>query len=152
MDYRQFLLIMLAEIGLFTFFVVAGVLARKRPAKHRAMMLLAGLSILAGATVRMPFLFPIFGESGRIGIFGPIFTVGAAFLLARRLLIGSFDRWFAAGYAGLVVLTLPPVHSPSAVPGTTWRRHSSTSDLPNRDHSDLKLQARYAACTSVVVC
>ena len=104
MDYRQFLLIMLAEIGLFTFFVVAGVLARKRPAKHRAMMLLAGLSILAGATVRMPFLFPIFGESGWIGIFGPIFTVGAGFLLARRFFIGSFDRWFAAGYAGLVVL------------------------------------------------
>ncbi len=104
MAYRQFLLIMLAEIGLFTFFVLAGVLSRKRPARHRAMMLLAGLSILAGATVRMPFLFPIFSEGGWIGIFGPIFTLGAAFLLARSLLIGAFDRWFAAGYAALIVL------------------------------------------------
>jgi hypothetical protein len=68
------------------------------------MMLLAGLSILAGATVRMPFLFPVFSEGGWMGIFGPIFTLGAAFLLARLLLTGAFDRWFAAGYAALIVL------------------------------------------------
>jgi len=104
MAYRQFLLVMLAEIGLFTLFVLAGVLSRKRPDRHRAMMLLASLSILAGATVRMPLLFPIFGEVGWMGIFGPIFTLGAAFLLARSLAMGAFDRWFAAGYAALVVL------------------------------------------------
>ena len=49
MAYRQFLLVMLAEVALFSLFVLAGVLSRKRPKIHRAMMLLATLSILAGA-------------------------------------------------------------------------------------------------------
>jgi len=68
------------------------------------MMLLASLSILAGATVRMPILFPIFGEGGWMGIFGPIFTLGAVLLLVRSLLSRAFDRWFAAGYAAMIVL------------------------------------------------
>jgi hypothetical protein len=104
MAYRQFLLVMLAEVALFTFFVLAGVSFRKRPEIHRAMMLLASLSILAGATVRMPILFPIFGVTGWMGIFGPIFTLGAAFLFARSLLMNALDRWFAAGYATMVVV------------------------------------------------
>ena len=104
MAYRQFMLIMLAEVAVFTVFVVAGVLFRKRPKTHRAMMLLATLSILAGATVRMPVLFPIFGEAGWLGIFGPVFTLGAAFLLVRALLTTSFDRWFAIGYVAMVVI------------------------------------------------
>ncbi len=104
MDYRQFLLIMLTEITLFTLFVFAGILTRKRPEIHRTMMLLATLSILAGATVRMPILFPIFGEGGWIGIFGPIFSLGAVFLLVRSLLRHGVDRWFAAGYVSMIVL------------------------------------------------
>jgi len=104
MDYRQFLLIMLTEITLFTLFVFAGILTRKRPEIHRTMMLLATLSILAGATVRMPILFPIFGEGGWIGIVGPIFSLGAVFLLVRSLLRHGVDRWFAAGYVSMIVL------------------------------------------------
>src|ERR1700752_582691 len=103
MAYRQFLMVMLAEVSLFTLFVLAGVLSRKKPKIHRAMMLLASLSILAGATVRMPVLFPIFGEGGWAGIFGPILTRGAVFLLARSLLGRAFDRWFASGYAIMIV-------------------------------------------------
>jgi hypothetical protein len=102
MEYRQFLLIMLAEIALFTIFVLAGILTRKRPEIHRAMMLLASLSILAGATVRIPILFPFFGESGWVGIFGPIFCLGATFLIIRSLLKRAADRWFAAGYAAML--------------------------------------------------
>jgi hypothetical protein len=104
MAYRQFLLVMLAEVALFTLFVVAGVLFRRKPERHRAMMLLPSLSILAGATVRMPILFPVFGESGWMGIFGPVFTLGAGFLLARTLLRRVIDRWLAAGYAVMVLL------------------------------------------------
>ena len=104
MAYRQFLMVMLAEVVLFTLFVLAGVLSRKTPKIHRAMMLLASLSILAGATVRMPILFPIFGEGGWVGIFGPILTLGAVFLLVRSLLSRAFDRWFATGYAVMIVI------------------------------------------------
>jgi hypothetical protein len=67
------------------------------------MMLLASLSILAGATVRMPILFPVFGESGWMGIFGPIFALGAAFLVTRTVLTGVVDRWLARGYAVMVL-------------------------------------------------
>jgi len=103
MAYRQFLMVMLAEVSLFTLFVLAGVLSRKKPKIHRSMMLLASLSILAGATVRMPVLFPIFGEGGWFGIFGPVFTLGALFLLVRSLMGQAFDRSLAVGYAVMLV-------------------------------------------------
>ena len=106
MAYRQFLMVMLAEMSLFATFVLVGVLSRKKPKIHRSMMLLASLSILAGATVRMPILFPIFGESGWLGIFGPIFTLGALLLVVRSVMGRAFDRWLAAGYAVMVVFYL----------------------------------------------
>ena len=68
------------------------------------MMLLATLSILAGATVRMPILFPVFGTAGWVGIFGPIFVLGLLFLLVRFVMIRAVDRWFLAGYTGMLAL------------------------------------------------
>jgi len=102
MEYRQFLLVMLAEVGLYTSFVMAGLWFRKRPAIHRSMMLLASLSILAGATVRTPFFFPIFGVAGWMGIFGPIFALGVTSLLVRSLLNRVIDWPLAVGYATMV--------------------------------------------------
>jgi hypothetical protein len=104
MAYRQFMLVMLSEVALFAVFVLAGVFFRKRPKIHKAMMLLASLSILAGATVRMPVLFSVFGEAGWSGIFGPIFVLGAVFVLIRSLLGGATDRGLAAGYVVMVVV------------------------------------------------
>jgi hypothetical protein len=89
---------------LFTAFVALGVLSRRKPRIHRAMMLLATLSILAGATVRMPILFPLFGEAGWMGIFGPIFVLGGALVLVRSLVVGTLERWFVGGYAAMVGL------------------------------------------------
>ena len=103
MEYRRFLLVMFTEIAMFTVFVTVGVLARKRPKIHRPMMLLASLTLLAGATARMPFLSPVFGESGWVGLFGPVFCLGAALLLVRFAMTRSLDRWFAAGYAFCVI-------------------------------------------------
>ena len=104
MAYRQFMLVMLSEVALFTLFVLAGVYFRKRPRIHKAMMLLASLSILAGATVRIPMLFPVFGEAGGPGIFGPIFTLGALFLLVRSFVGGVMDRGLVAGDVVMVVV------------------------------------------------
>jgi hypothetical protein len=103
MEYRRFLLVMLTEIALFTAFATVGVLARKRPKIHRPMMLLASLTILAGATARMPFLLPVFGPSGWVGLFGPVLCLGAALLMVRFAMTRSLDRWFAAGYAFCVI-------------------------------------------------
>ena len=106
MLYSRFLLVMLTEIGLFSAFVATGILTRKKPRIHRPAMVMASLCLLGGATARMPFLHPIFGATGWVGLFGPVFCIGAALLLIRCILTRSFDRWFATEYAVFVVLII----------------------------------------------
>lgn len=102
--YSRFLLVMLTEIWLFTAFVAAGILTRKKPRIHRPAMVTASLCLLGGATARMPFLHPLFGATGEFALFGPVFCIGAILLLLRYLLNHQFDRWFAAEYAVFVLL------------------------------------------------
>ena len=102
MLYRRFLLVMFTEIALYAAFVAAGLITRKRPAIHRPMMLLASLSILAGSTVRIPSLYPIFSHAGWPGLFGPIFALGAVLLVIRSLMTGKLDKPFAIGYTVMV--------------------------------------------------
>ena len=102
--YSRFLLVMFTEITLYSAFVAIGIFTRKKPRVHRSAMTLASLCLLAGATARMPFLYPTFGSTGWIGLFGPVFCLGAVLLLIRCILTRSFDRWFALGYAVWVVI------------------------------------------------
>jgi hypothetical protein len=102
MPYPRFLLVMFTEVALFTTFVTAGLITRKRPAIHRPMMMLASLSILAGSTVRIPEVYPIFGQAGWLGLFGPVFVLGAVLLVIRFLLTRKLDKPFAVGYTALV--------------------------------------------------
>ncbi len=104
MLYSRFLLVMFTEIAAYITFVTIGILARKKPRIHRPAMLLASLSLLSGATARMPFLIPLFGATGWMGLFGPVFCIGALLLMIRSIVTRGFDRWFAAGYAFWVVL------------------------------------------------
>ncbi len=106
MAYPDFLLLMLAEIAVYTLFVVAGLFMRKRPEIHRAMMLLASLSLLLGATARMPWLNALFGGQNLPGFFGPVFTLTAILLLVHSIMIRAIDRWFAAGAALMMVIYL----------------------------------------------
>jgi hypothetical protein len=103
MLYSRFLLGMLTEVTLFTGFVTAGLITRKKPRVHRALMTLASLALLAGSTVRMPFLYPLFGTTGWVGLYAPVFCIGAALLLIRLALTRTLDRTFAYGYCILVV-------------------------------------------------
>ncbi|MGH9504054.1 MAG: hypothetical protein ACRD20_14475 [Terriglobales bacterium] len=102
MPYARFLLVMFTEVALYTAFVGAGLLTRKRPAIHRPMMLLASLSILAGSTARISAFYPIFSHAGWPGLFGPIFALGAVLLTIRSLLARQLDRPFAVGYTAMV--------------------------------------------------
>lgn len=122
MAYRQFLLIMLIELALFTLFVLAGVLFRRRPQIHKAMTLLASLSILAGATVRMPVLFPVFGEVGWPGIFGPVFAIGAVFVFVRSYPARAIDRWLAAGYTVMVAVFIAACELAVSDAWNVWAR------------------------------
>lgn len=104
MLYSRFLLVMFTEIAAYTAFVTIGIFARKKPRIHRPAMVLASLCLLPGATARMPFLDPIFGGVGWMGLFGPVFCIGALLLLVRCIVTHSFDRWFAMGYTAWVLL------------------------------------------------
>ena len=107
MKYQDFLLVMLMEMAVFTVFVTAGILTRKKPEIHRSMMLLAGLSVLLGATARMPAVMALFGgENSRGGFFAPVFVLAAIILVVRWAMTRRFDRWYAAGYVATVVLYL----------------------------------------------
>jgi hypothetical protein len=102
--YSRFLLVMFTEIGLYCAFVAIGIFTRKKPRVHRSAMVLASLCLLAGATARMPFLYPVFGATGWMGLFGPVFALGAVLLLIRCIVTRSFDRWLAMGYAVWVIV------------------------------------------------
>ena len=102
MAYGEFLMVMLAEMAVFAAFVGAGLWWRRKPERHRAMMLLASLSILAGATVRMPIFYPVFGQAGWPGLFGPIFTLGVILVATRGWLTARIDRWLTGGYLTMV--------------------------------------------------
>jgi hypothetical protein len=93
MEYPRFLLVMFTEMTMFTVFITAGVVTRKKPKIHRAMMLLTGLTILPGATARMPMLVPVFGHSGWVGLFGPAFCLGGVLLLIRMAMTRRLDPW-----------------------------------------------------------
>jgi hypothetical protein len=119
MEYPRFLLVMLTEMACFTLFLSAGLLTRKKPKIHRAMMLMASLSILPGATVRIPFLISIFGASGWVGLFGAVFCVGAVLLMIRCAMTRTVDRWFAGAYALWVAAFIA---STSLAMTETWDR------------------------------
>jgi hypothetical protein len=107
MAYHDFLFLMVVEIALFTGLVTAGILARKRPDLHRALMLSASLSLLFGATTRIHWLIaPFGGENSRVAFFGPVFVLGAMLIGLRSLQTRKFDRWLATGYSIMVVAYL----------------------------------------------
>lgn len=103
---RPFLLVMLTEIALYVVFVAIGVLNRKRPRIHRPMMLLASLSLISGATGRIPLVNLIFGFHQWMALFGPVVALGGICLLVRWAMARTLEREFVVGYATLVAVTL----------------------------------------------
>ncbi len=100
MVYTDFLLVMVTEMAMFTVFVVVGLINRTRPAFHRAMMLLASLSMVLGGTTRIPAVIdPLGGDHSRLAFFGPLFVLAGFFFVVRWVMTRGFDRWFAQGFA-----------------------------------------------------
>lgn len=153
MTYRQFLLVMLTEVALFTCFVAAGVLTRKRPKVHRAMMVLASLSILAAATVRMPALTRVFGDGGWPGIFGPTFALGALLVVVSSALVGAADRWLVTGYALLVVVYMTACALAVSQPWDVWAHALLGGDGRARSGRDRRpWRCDYPGCIAHTVC
>lgn len=105
---RHFMAIPIFSILTFGLFVALGIWHRRRPEIHRPMMLLATLSIIAAAADRITGLPDLYASTIWGRLFGPYFTplvVGALFLVAKVALTRRFDRWFAIGFAALVVIS-----------------------------------------------
>lgn len=103
----HFMAIPMFAILTFGAFVTVGFLRRRRPEIHRPMMLLATLSIIPAATDRITGLPDLYAASVWGALFGPFFIaliVGTLFLVAKSLLTRSFDRWFATGFAVLIIV------------------------------------------------
>ena len=110
------------EMAAFTTLLGVGLLWRRRPERHRAMMLLASLSILAGATVRMPVFYPCSARRD-----GP----GSSDRSSHGVDPGRVARVGERATRRLVDWRLPPRRS-SSLPcmwvRVTWR--AATSRLP----------------------
>ena len=120
MSYSQFMLPMFAEMFAFAGFVLLGLSFRKTNLEaHRAMMVLATLAVISGATARTDFVSKLLGESTWWGLYGGPFILGGAFLLVRSLLKRRLDRPLAIGYAALVVFYVAGVY---AALTPTWGR------------------------------
>ena len=102
--YPHFLLLMLTQVSVFLVCSISGVLLRKRPSVHRVLMLTSSLSLLLGATSRIPWLNDIFGGYVPAGYFGPVFAWGALLTILGSIRLGKLDRRLAAAYA-LIVIT-----------------------------------------------
>ena len=104
MPYPNFLLLMLTDVAVFSVCATAGILLRKRPGVHRVLMLTASLSLLGGATSRIPWLDDVFGGYTRSGYFGPVWAWGAVLTILASLRLGALDRRLAVG-VGLFVMS-----------------------------------------------
>jgi len=103
----HFMAVPIIAILTFGAFVAAGIWKRRQPEIHRPMMLLATLSIIPAATDRITGLPDLYAASVWGASFGPFFTaliIGMLFLVAKSLVTRSFDRWFATGFAVLIVV------------------------------------------------
>ena len=103
---RRFLSLMLTNISGFAILAAIGLKYRHRPQLHRPMMLLATLFVAGPAGFfRIPFVSgPIMGTFHTIiAPWVPMLVLGILLVLIKWLMTGSWDRYFAAGFAGIVL-------------------------------------------------
>lgn len=115
-----FLAIPLNSILLFGMLVGVGVWQRKKPAVHRAAMLVATLAALTAALNRIDALNNLFVGTLAdrvLGPFVPTVALGVVLLLARCVWIRGFDRWLAAG---VVVLAAFAVGNTALAHSAAW--------------------------------
>jgi hypothetical protein len=103
---RRFLSLMLTNILGFGVLAGIGLKCRRRPEVHRPMMLLATLFVAGPAGFfRIPFVSgPIMGAIHTIlAPWVPMMVLGALLALIKWLMTQSWDRYFAAGFIGIVL-------------------------------------------------
>jgi len=103
---NRFLAIPICSILLFGGLVTAGILTRRRPQTHRALMLLATLAAMPAAVSRIDTISHLYQGTVWERAFGPFLgTLAVAFLLLlwKWMATRKLDRAYALGCVGLVV-------------------------------------------------
>jgi hypothetical protein len=103
---HQFLALPIFTILSYAGYVFAGVWNRQRPEIHRPMMLLSVLALMPAPMDRIDAIQNLYTGTIWGTIFGAHFStlvIGLLFLIVKWRLTRAWDRWFAVGYACLVV-------------------------------------------------
>lgn len=103
---KQFMAVPIISITIFAAFVTAGILNRRRPEVHRAMMLLATLAAMPAALDRIDAIKNLYSGTIFGTIFGPYFStlvVAVIFLGVKWLLQRKLDKYYALGCVVLIV-------------------------------------------------
>ena len=119
---RRFLSLMLINILGFGILAGIGLKYRRRPEVHRPMMLLATLFVAGPAGFfRIPSISgPLMGSIHNIfAPWVPMLILGVVLVLVKWLLTRTWDRYFALGFAGMVLACLLQVF----VSSTSWWSH-----------------------------
>jgi len=103
---RRFLSFMLVNITGFGILAGIGIKYKQRPEIHRPMMLLATLFVAGPAGLfRLPYISgPVMGLIHVItAAWVPMLILGLLLLLTKWLMTGSWDKFFARGFVGIVL-------------------------------------------------
>lgn len=104
---KQFMAVPFISVWAFAGFVALGVIYRKKPDIHRAMMLFATMTAMSAAVSRIDPLNNLYLGTVWERWFGPFFltfVLGIVLLAVRCALIRRFDRYFAYGLAGIIAI------------------------------------------------
>lgn len=102
---KQFMAVPFISVWVFAGFVALGVVYRKKPDIHRAMMFFATMTTMSAAVSRIDALNNLYLGTVWESWFGPFFMtnlLGVLLLAVRCALIRGFDRYFAIGLAGMI--------------------------------------------------
>jgi hypothetical protein len=106
---RYFLAFSLTAPLMFGALAGIGISYRGRPEVHRPMMLLATVAMMTGSFDRWPYLERLIAFThGNVPVFhwGPMLLFGAALFALHAAITRRPSRWYAAGYACVVIATL----------------------------------------------
>jgi hypothetical protein len=96
-----FFLLPVSDMTLFVLFFAGAIYYRKRPAEHKALMLLTAINFLPAALFRIPVASP---ESQGLFAFGVPAAMAVACLAWQTVKHGKLNKVFAAGVSVLVAM------------------------------------------------
>jgi hypothetical protein len=103
---RCFLAFQLTAILSFGTLVGIGIRYRFRAEIHRPMMLLATLVLMPAPLDRWPFIPELLAFGLPLYHYGPMLLLGGLLFLLQWGITGRPNRWFAIGYAGIVITSV----------------------------------------------